>query len=48
MSQAKTAPSIENILEEMHQLSEDEQRVLAVAILEDRKLEVLVEEMEII
>jgi hypothetical protein len=46
MSKVKTVPSIENIVDEIHQLSEDEQRALAAAILEDRKLEALVEELE--
>jgi ABC-type uncharacterized transport system involved in gliding motility auxiliary subunit len=38
--------SIENILDEMHRLSEDEQRALAAVVLEDRKLEPFVEELE--
>ena len=38
--------TIENIIEGMEQLSEDEQRSLAVAILADRKLEAFVEELE--
>jgi hypothetical protein len=38
--------TIENILEGMHQLSENEQRSLAVAVLADRKLEAFVEELE--
>ena len=46
MSIVKTAPRIETMIEEMHLLSEDEQRVLAAAILEDRKLEAFVEELE--
>lgn len=46
MSNVKTASSIENIIDEMHQLSEDEQRALAGAIVGDRKLEALVEELE--
>jgi hemoglobin-like flavoprotein len=36
MSNVKTASTIENIIDEMHQLSEDQQRALAGAILEDR------------
>ena len=46
MSKGKTRPRIENLLDEMHQLSEDEQRSLAAAILDDRKFEAFVEEME--
>jgi hypothetical protein len=36
MSRVDTAQSIENIVEEMHQLSEDEQRSLAALVLQDR------------
>ena len=36
----------QNIIEKIHQLSEDEQRALAAAILKDRKLEAFVEELE--
>ena len=46
MSRVETAQSIDNIVEEMHQLSEDEQRSLAVLVLQDRKLEPFVEELE--
>jgi hypothetical protein len=46
MSNVKTASTIESIIDEMHQLSEDQQRALAGAILEDRKLEAFVEELE--
>jgi hypothetical protein len=46
MSRVETAPTIETIIEGMHQLSESEQRALAGAILEDRKLEAFVEELE--
>jgi len=46
MSNIKTASSIENIIDEMHQLSEGEQRALAGAIVEDRRLEAFVEELE--
>jgi hypothetical protein len=46
MSKVKTAPTIENIIDEMHQLSEDDLRMLAGAILEDRQLEPFVEELE--
>jgi len=46
MSRVKSAPSIENIIDEMHELPEDEQRALAAAILADQKLEAFVEELE--
>jgi hypothetical protein len=46
MSRVRTAPTIENIIDDMHQLSEDDQRALAGAILNDRKLESFVEELE--
>ena len=46
MSRVNTAQSIESIVDEMHQLSEDEQRALAAAILQDQKLEAFVEELE--
>jgi folylpolyglutamate synthase/dihydropteroate synthase len=38
--------SIETIVEKMHQLSEDEQRLLAATVLQDRDLEAFVEELE--
>ena len=46
MSNVKTASSVENIIDEMRQLSQHEQRALAAAVLEDRKLEAFVEELE--
>jgi hypothetical protein len=46
MSNVKAASSIENIINEMRQLPEHEQRALAAAVLEDRKLEAFVEELE--
>jgi hypothetical protein len=46
MSKVKSASSIESIIDDMHQLSENEQRTLAGAILGDRKLEAFVEELE--
>ena len=46
MSKVKSAPSIENIIDEMQHLSEADQRALAAAVLEDRKLEAFVEELE--
>jgi hypothetical protein len=46
MSRVNTAPNIESIVDEMHQLSENEQRAMAAAVLQDRKLEAFVEELE--
>jgi hypothetical protein len=46
MSRVNTVQSIEIIVDEMHQLSEDELRALAAAVLQDRKLEAFVEELE--
>ena len=46
MSRVRTAPTIKNIIDDMHQLSQDDQRALAGAILDDRKLEAFVEELE--
>ena len=39
-------PNIATIVNDMHLLSDDEQRALAAAVLEDRKLEAFVEELE--
>ena len=46
MSRVNTAPSIESIVDTLYQLSENEQRALAAAVLKDRKLEAFVEELE--
>jgi len=46
MSGVNTAPAIGNIIDDMHQLSDAEQRALAAAILKDRKLEAFVEELD--
>ena len=46
MYRIKDAPKIESLIAELHQLSEDEQRALAGVILEDRKLEAFVEELD--
>ena len=46
MSRVNTLTTVENIVNEMHQLSDTEQRALAAVILEDRKLEAFVEELE--
>lgn len=46
MSTVNAARSIERLVAELHQLSEAEQRELAAAVLQDRKLEAFVEELE--
>jgi hypothetical protein len=46
MSRVNTSSSVENIIHKMHELSEEEQRALAAVVLEDRKLEAFVEELE--
>ena len=46
MLKVETTPIIENLVAEMRQLSEDEQRALAEVVLNDRKLEPFVEELE--
>lgn len=46
MSTLKTSPSVESIVAEIQQLSEEEQRTLAAAVLQDRLLESFVEELE--
>ena len=46
MSRVRTAPTIQNIIEDMHGLSEGDQRALDAAIIDDRKLEAFVEELE--
>ena len=46
MSTLKTSPSVESIVAEIQQLSDEEQRTLAVAVLQDRLLESFVEELE--
>lgn len=46
MSRVNTVQNIEMIVDEMHQLSEDDLRALAAAVLQDRKLEAFVEEFE--
>ena len=46
MSRVNTLTSVENIVNKMHRLSEEEQRALAAVVLEDRKLEAFVEELE--
>ena len=46
MSRVNTLPSVESIIEEMQHLSQDQQRALAAAVLQDRRLEAFVEEIE--
>ena len=46
MSTVKTSPSVESIVAEIQQLSDEEQRTLAAAVLQDRLLESFVEELE--
>ena len=46
MSTVKTSPSVESIVAEIQQLSDEEQRTLAAAVLQDRRLESFVEELE--
>ena len=41
-----TAPKVENLIAELRELSEEEQRSLAAAVLQDRKLEAFVEELD--
>ena len=46
MSSVETAPTVKNLIAEMRQLSQEEQRSLASAVLSDRTLEAFVEELE--
>ena len=46
MSTVKTSPSVESIVAEIQQLSDEEQRTLAAAVLQDPLLEPFVEELE--
>ena len=46
MIKVETTPSIQSLVAEMRQLSEDEQRALAGAVLHDNKLEAFVEELD--
>ena len=46
MIKVETAPTVDNLIAEMRQLSEDEQRTLAGAVLQERSLEPFVEELE--
>ena len=46
MMKVETTPSIESLVAEMRRLSEEEQRVLAGVIVQERELEPFVEELE--
>lgn len=46
MTKVEIAPSVESLIAEMRELSPDEQRSLAAAVLQDRKLEAFVEELD--
>lgn len=46
MAKLETPLTIEQIVDNMHQLSEREQRALAAAVLKDGKLEAFVEELD--
>ena len=46
MINLETAPKIESLIAGLRELSEEEQRTLAGAVLQDRKLEAFVEEIE--
>jgi len=46
MINVETAPKLESLMAEMRELSEEEQRTLAGAVLQDRKLEAFVEELD--
>ena len=46
MSSIETAPTLKNLIAEMRQLSQEEQRSLASAVLSERTLEPFVEELE--
>lgn len=46
MSSVETAPTVKNLIAEMRQLSQEEQRNLASAVLGEKNLEAFVEEIE--
>ena len=46
MASVETAPTVKNLIAEMRQLSQQEQRTLANAVLSERTLEAFVEELE--
>ena len=46
MIKVEITPSVESVIAEMRQLSEEEQRALAEVVLKERSLEPFVEELE--
>jgi hypothetical protein len=46
MARLETALSVEQILDSLRQLSDHEQRALAAAVVNDRKLEAFIEELD--
>jgi hypothetical protein len=46
MINLETAPKVESLIAQLRELSEEEQRTLAGAVLQDSKLEAFVEELE--
>ena len=46
MSRVKSLPSVESIVAEIQHLTDEDQRALAAAVLQDRNLEAFVEELE--
>jgi len=46
MAKLEIPLTLEQILDNMHQLSDQEQRILAAAVLNDRRLEAFVEELD--
>jgi hypothetical protein len=46
MAKLETLPTLEQILDDIDRLSNQEQRVLAAAVLKDRRLEAFVEELD--
>jgi flagellar biosynthesis/type III secretory pathway chaperone len=46
MARLETALTVEQILDSLRQLSDQEQRALAAAVVNDQKLEALIEELD--
>ena len=46
MINLETAPKLESLIAELRELSEEEQRTLAGAVLQEQKLEAFIEELE--
>ena len=46
MARLETALTVEQILDNLRQLSDQEQRALAAAVVNDRKLEAFIEELD--